>query len=195
MKSTRHLRDWGFVTVGGAGPVVCGSEGIRSLRVSTPIIEFDPETRLALTSSQRPYELHGPEQPTRALEIFRSFYTTHLPVAAVSPEHVMDVVRANGNRPFELSSPEDADARAARLLEIGGKVAQALYNLETLHGVNIMQIAASTGAPLHEVQRLVEGEPSESMSVPAAEKILETVELLLNDPDIADAYGQRGLNH
>lgn len=193
MKRARHLINWGFVAVDGHGPVLAGLQGTSrdeeevrvGARVSTPIVEYDHAAGTALTATHRPYVLHGPEQPDRALEAFLSLYS--LPdgsdVQVIPPADVPDVIRRNGNAFFKLSAPEEAEQRADRLDEIARDLRGFIGMLDRLHGMDAVDLAEEARAPLFEVQALLEGVPSESMNVPAAEAIVEVAQRLLNEPD------------
>lgn len=68
-----RLENWSIKTLSNNTQQFIGKKEGRELahaRVSSPIVEFDPETKCGKTRSGRVYELVGPEGPTPAVESF-----------------------------------------------------------------------------------------------------------------------------
>lgn len=110
MKRPRTLSYWGFVVLNGTGPYLAGYEVGQGTRTSTPLVEFDPENRTALTASGRPYRLIGTPDPdcglATAIEV-RYYDIEKSTIRSLTVDEAVEMITANGNEAYNRTLDEE----------------------------------------------------------------------------------------
>jgi len=156
-KSTRSLSRWALLMAGETGPILAGCEGFSIRRTSTPLVSFDPETGTGLTSTGRPYQLHGDPEPGYALSAFHSLWDAgDVEIKVVSPEEAVAIIKKKGNEPFRHSAEEQADLDEQKIRHLSVQASAHIVS----RGLDETEAARRAGLSADEFKALLAADPS-----------------------------------
>ena len=191
MKTERIIHSWGIITLDGKGPYLAGLEPSGLLRTSTALVHFDPETMTARTASGRPYRLAGPEVRREAMNALLSIWDIgNAKLAFLDMDEVLPTIVRNGNQPQDFSREEKAENRRLQVEYTARSVAHFVGLCERWHGIALEDLADATTLPLEEWRGLVEGKPSDTVTVEQAEDALRLASMVFNG-EIVIAKGRK----
>lgn len=191
MKSERIIHSWGILTLDAKGPYLAGKELSGLLRTSTALVFFDPETMTARTASGRPYRLVGPEVRREAMNALLSIWDIgEARLTFLEMDEVQPTIIANGNQPQAFTPEEQADNRRLQLEYTARSVAHFVDLCERYRDVTLEDLANATTLPLEEWRGLVEGKPSDDITVEQVEGALNLAAMVFKG-DLVVARGRK----